>query len=183
MAIFLSGNPLNCIIDDCDGDFIIRKNIKDNIYFLGCSKFPKCNKTISMDPYQALDFGIYRRVATRVEKWERESYSDLSPNQVLNHFRHSIIFREFTKLNFTSIHPSNIDFNQLNRILKFNSLEEFSNWIKDELDKGNIDNHWHRPLGSPYSDYLVGQVLPYLENYQSLSDEFIQNTIITEDDN
>ena len=171
MAIFLSGNPLKCIIDDCDGDFVIRKNIKDDIYFLGCSKFPKCNKTISINSNEAFNLGIYREVWTTVEEWERESYSDLSPNQVLNHIRHTLIAREIPWLDGKN--PSNIDFNKLNRILIFNSLKEFSDWIKDEVDKRNIDNHWHRPLGSsPYSDYLVFQMLPYLENYQLLSVEF-----------
>jgi len=72
MAIFLSGNPLTCISDDCDGDFIIRKNIKDDIYFLGCSKFPKCNKTTSINSDEALKLGIYREVFTTVAKWENE---------------------------------------------------------------------------------------------------------------
>jgi len=171
MAIFLSGNPLKCIIDDCDGDFIIRKNIKDNIYFLGCSKFPKCNKTISIDSDEALKLDIYRKVFTTVEKWESETYSDLSPNQVLNHIRHTLIAREIPWLDRK--HPSNIDFNQLNRILKINSLKELSDWINDEVDKRNIDTHWHRPLSSsPYSDYLVYEMLPYIENHQLLSEEF-----------
>ena len=73
MAIYLSGNLLKCISDDCDGEFIIRKNIKDNIYFLGCSKFPKCNKTISIDSDEALKLDIYQEVLTTVEEWESET--------------------------------------------------------------------------------------------------------------
>ena len=159
MPIYLEfNNELKCINDNCNGGFIIRRNKKDDIYFMGCSKYPKCNKTISVNYYEAFNLGIYR------DDTKMDMIDNLSENEVLNHFRHLLIHRELGLDVIGSRDPSNIDYDKLNGILKFDSKKELGNWIRDEIDEGNIDDYWHNPLGSPYSMFLIHHMLPNIKN-------------------
>ena len=79
MAIYLErDNKLKCINNHCNGGFVIRRNIEDDNYFLGCSKYPKCNKTISVNYFEASSLGIYR------DDIEMDMIYNLSENEVLN---------------------------------------------------------------------------------------------------
>lgn len=160
MAIYLKGdNKLKCINNHCNGGFVIRRNIEDDNYFLGCSKYPKCNKTISVNYYEASSLGIYR------DDIEMDMIYNLSENEVLNHFRHLLIHRELGYDVMGSNDPSNIDYNKLNGILKFDSKKELGNWISDEIAQENIVcKYYHNPLGSIYSGFLIQYMLPYIKN-------------------
>ena len=159
MPIYLElDNELKCNNNHCKGGFVIRRNIEDDNYFLGCSKYPKCNKTISVNYYEAFSLGIYR------DDIEMDMSYNLSEIKVLNHFRHLLIQRELGYDVIGSRDPSNIDYDKLNGILKFDSKKELGNWIRDEIDEGNIDDYWHNPLGSPYSMFLIHHMLPYIKN-------------------
>ena len=169
-------NTLKCSYDDCYGFLVIRKQNNDNVYFLGCSKFPLCKKTISIDYSEIVDIGIYSN-GTPYRCIDNRCIDRLTHNptkELLSHIRHLIINRELSEKHI-SHHNSNlniIDFNRLNNMLKFDSLSELSEWITSEFENGNIDTRTHSPMGSPYSDFIDRELLPYLENYQSLSDEF-----------
>ena len=149
-------NTLKCSNDDCSGFLVIRKQNDNNVYFLGCSKFPLCKKTISIDADRIADIGIY--AWARPKRLYREK-------ELLSHIRHLIINRELSE-NHIGQHNSNlssIDFNRLNNMLKFDSIRELSEWIQTEIDNGNIDIRLHSPLGSPYSDCIYYRLLPYIE--------------------
>ncbi len=151
------GNTLKCSNDDCSGFLVIRKQNDNNVYFLGCSKFPLCKKTISIDAARIADIGIYA--------WGRPKrlYHE---KELLSHIRHLIINRELSEKHIFH-HNSNlniIDFNRLNNMLKFDSLSELSEWITSEFENGNIDTHTHSPMGSPYSDFIDRELLPYIKD-------------------
>ncbi len=151
--------PLKCNYDDCSGSLVIRKQKDNDVYFLGCSKFPRCDETISIDSEKLINIDMYFTSTNN----HMHIYSQ---KELLSHIRHLIIFRELSEKHIGQ-HNSNlssIDYNRLNNMLKFDSIRELSEWIQTEIDNGNIDIRLHSPLGSPYSDCIYYRFLPYIKD-------------------
>ncbi len=151
--------PLKCNNDDCSGNLVIRKQKDNDVYFLGCSKFPRCDETISIDSEKLINIDMYFTSTNN----HMHIYSQ---KELLSHIRHLIINRELSEKHIFH-HNSNlniIDFNRLNNMLKFDSLSELGEWITSEFENGNIDTHTHSPMGSPYSDFIDRELLPYLSS-------------------